>query len=110
MQSGKLPLNHTTLKDMYEQYCLLKTSVFPFDHRFVACFHNKGSHITELHMAGYKFLVLHDCFIIHLPHPVNKQNDVILKTCSRQWYSDWVKEKRKKYNYKGKDILPVFLD
>ena len=94
--------------DMYEPYCVLKTSVFSFDPRFVARFHDKASHITELHMAGYKFLVLHDCFIIHLPHPVNKQNVVILRTCSRQWYRDWVIEKKEQYKYEGDDVLEVF--
>ena len=85
-------------KDMYEPYCLLKTSVFSFDHRFVGRFRNKASHTIELNMAGYKFLVLHDCFIIHLPHPVNEQNMAKLRTCSTQWYRDWVIEKRKKYD------------
>ena len=96
-------------KDMYEPYCLLKTSVFPFDRRFVARFHNKGSHSIELHMAGYKFLVLHDCFIIHLPHPLNTQNMHNLEQCSTKWYSDWVKEKKDQYDYNERDILPVFL-
>ena len=97
-------------KDMYEPYCLLATSTFSFDIRFVARFHNKGSHNTELHMAGFKFLVLHDCFIIHLPHEKNKQNKDQLRKCSRQWYVDWREEKRKQYNYKQNDIADAFID
>ena len=95
-------------KDMYEPYCLLATSTFPFDRRFVARFHNKGSHNTELHMAGFKFLVLHDCFIIHLPHQRNEQNMDKLQECKKQWYADWIKEKREQYNYTRKDVLDVF--
>ena len=95
-------------KDMYEPYCLLATSTFSFDIRFVARFHNKGSHNTELHMAGFKFLVLRDCFIIHLPHEKNKQNMDQLRKCNKRWYSDWVKEKRKQYSYTGKDVHDSF--
>ena len=94
-------------QDLYEPYCLLATSVFSFDPRFVARFHNKGSRNTQLHMAGFKFLVLHDCFITHLPHQKNKQNKYELRKCSRQWYRDWVKEKRKQYKYYKKDVVDV---
>ena len=95
-------------KNMYEPSLLLPTSVFSFDPRFVARFHNKASHSTQLHMAGFKFLVLHDCFITHLPHQVNEQNTYKLRYCSRQWYTDWVKEKRKQYEYVGKDVADKF--
>ena len=96
-------------KDMYEPYCLLHMSVFSFDARFVACFQNKGSHNAELHMAGFKFLVLHDCYIIHLPHKANNQNMGKLRKCSKDWYRDWVKEKRKQYNYYKKDVPNYFI-
>ena len=96
---------YVEFKDMYEPSCLLPTSVFSFDPRFVARYHNKASHNTQLHMAGFKFLVLHDCFITHLPHKVNTQNKYELNKCSKQWYINWVKEKRKQYKYKGKDVL-----
>ena len=99
---------YVKFKDMYEPSLLLPTSVFSFDPRFVARFHNKASHSTQLHMAGFKFLVLHDCFVTHLPHQVNKQNYYELRKCSKQWYRNWVKEKRKQYKYEGKDVLDCF--
>ena len=88
----------------YEPYCLLKTSVFSFDHRFIARFGDKISHNTELHMAGYKFLVYPDSFVIHLPHKTSKQNMGNLKKCSGEWYKNWITEKRKKYHYTKSDV------
>ena len=103
------PYYYAEWKDMYEPYCLLHTSIFSFDARFVARFHDKGSHNAELHMAGFKFLVLHDCYIIHLPHKANNQNMDQLQKCSKNWYRDWVKEKRKQYNYYKKDVPNYFI-
>ena len=90
--------------DRYEPYYILHSSVFSFDHRFVARFLNKVSHAQELHMAGYKFLIFPDGFVVHLPHSRNKQNMVELRKCDHQWYNDWIKEKRKLYNYTNTDI------
>ena len=117
---GHAPTNYTkwenaselyfaSWKNDYEPYCLLKTSVFSFDHRFVARFSDKISHSTELHMAGYKFLVYPDSFVIHLPHKTSKQNMGNLKKCSREWYTDWINEKREMYNYANKDVRNVYL-
>ena len=94
----------------YEPYYMVKTSVLTFDHRFIARFHNKCSHSTELHMAGYKFLVFPDSFAIHLPHDMNWQNMNILRKCSRQWYTDWLMEKRLQYSYTDKDVNDVVFD
>ena len=84
-------------KYLYEPYYVLHTSVFTFDTRFVARFQDKGSHSIELHLAGFQFLVLHDCFIIHLPHPVNLQNKAALNKCSREWYTEWITQKFTQY-------------
>ena len=89
---------------LFEPYTLLPTSSIPFDIRFVARFRNKVCHNAELHMAGYRFLVLSDAFIIHLPHEKNKQNMDALNKCDRKWYSDWIKEKKRQYNYSSKDV------
>ena len=88
----------------YEPYYVMNTSVVSFDHRFVARFLNKCSHALELHMAGYKFLVSPSIFVIHLPHSKNKQNMSVLRHCNNDWYADWIKEKRKQYNYTGSDV------
>ena len=95
-------------KSMYEPYTLVKSSVVPFDRRFVARFHDKGSRNTELHMAGFKFLVLHNIFMVHLPHRKNPQNKKDLQRCSKQWYRNWVNEKRKQYHYYKRDVPNSF--
>ena len=92
---------YVTFEFRYEPYYLLETSVFSFDPRFVARFRDKGSHTTELHMAGYSFLVLHNCFIIHLPHIVNEQNMDKLLECDKKWYMEWLRDLKKKYSYEG---------
>ena len=88
----------------YEPYYMVKTSVLTFDHRFIARFHDKCSHSTELHMAGYEFLVFPDSFVVHLPHEFSMQNMENLRKCNRQWYTDWIKGKRMQYNYKKRDV------
>ena len=88
----------------YEPYYVVKTSVVSFDHRFIARFHNKCSHSVELHMAGYKFVVFPYSFAVHLPHTENSQNMDKLVKCSKQWYKDWMKEKRVQYKYTKKDV------
>ena len=91
-------------RDWYEPYCLLSTSVFSFDPLFVARFHDKGSHMIELHMAGFQFLGFHNCFIVHMPHKLNLQNMGNLHKCSKEWYTNWVLKKREQYHYYEKDV------
>ena len=92
----------------YEPYCILKTSVFSFDHRFVARFRNKCSHNIELHIAGYRFMVFPQSFVIHLPHPLAKKHTANLEKCSKKWYSDWLGEKIKQYNYTANDVIRTY--
>ena len=117
--AGHGPTNYskwTTAKDPYfvqwqnnyEPYCILKTSVFSFDHRFVARFRNKCSHNIELHIAGYRFMVFPQSFVIHLPHPLAKKHTANLEKCSKKWYSDWLDEKIKQYGYTGNDVIRTY--
>ncbi len=39
-----------------------------YDERFVGFGWNKVSHVMELAAADFQFVVLHDAFIVHLPH------------------------------------------
>ena len=89
----------------YEPYYVTKTSVVSFGHQFIARFHNKCSHALELHMAGYRFLVFPNGFVVHFPHERNKQNMDRLRQCDQKWYARWVKEKREQYNYTKNDII-----
>lgn len=99
---------HIEWKNMYEPYTLVETSVVPFDRRFVARFHDKGSRNIELHMNGFKFKVVHNVFSVHMPHPKNSQNMPHLQKCSKRWYTDWIHEKQKQYNYYKKDVPDSF--
>ena len=87
---------YVTWSESYEPYLLLESSVFSFDTQFLSRFHNKGSHVIELFFAGFKFLVLHNCYIVHLPHQkiINKE----LSDCSQRWYRQWLRDKIKEYN------------
>ena len=91
-------------KNDYEPFYVVKSTVVSFDHRFVARFRNKCSHSTELHMAGYKFLVFPESFVVHLPHKTNQQNMNRLRNCNKQWYRDWIKSRRKLYHYNETDV------
>ena len=96
-------------KHSYEPFCVLEKSAVTFDTHFVGRFGDKNSYNTELHMAGFKFIAVHDSFIIHMPHPENKQNKPNLLKCNQHWQKEWVIQKRKQYNYHKKDV-PITSD
>ena len=52
----------------FEPYVVLQWPCARYDTRFVGFGWNKVSHITELHHAGYEFVVLPEAFVIHMPH------------------------------------------
>ena len=96
-------------KHSYEPFCVLEKSAVTFDTHFVGRFGDKNSYNTELHMAGFKFIAVHDCFIIHMPHPENVQNKPNLLKCNQDWQKEWVIQKRKQYNYHKNDV-PITSD
>lgn len=54
----------------YEPYYVIRRSLCPlFDERFVGYGNDKSSHAYELAVAGFKFTVLPEVFIIHKNHP-----------------------------------------
>ena len=83
-------------KQDYEPYIVAKASVLPFDPRFVCRVRNKISHNEELHMAGYRFVVVHNGFLIHMPHPIVKESSYPW-SCYMNRYYEWQEEKRKQY-------------
>lgn len=56
----------------FEPYIVVTKNVARYDERFVGFGWNKVSHIMELHVRGYRFHVLPDLFIIHMPHSPSK--------------------------------------
>ena len=114
-ETGHRPTNYSKWKtatepyyakwaNKYEPFTLTKKTTLSFDHRFVGRFRNKCSHAIELHMAGFQFLVFPYAYAVHLPHKINPQNTGQLTKCDMQWYTDWVMEKRKQYNYTNTDV------
>ena len=86
-----------TWKQSYEPYIAAKTSVVPFDPRFVSRCDNKISHNEELHMDGYHFIVVHNGFLIHMPHPLSDRSILYPNNCYVNRYNEWKKEKQEQY-------------
>ena len=61
---------HVHWEPDFEPYVMVSISkTLPkYDTRFVGFGWNKVSHIMELEMAGYDFVVLPNAFIVHMPH------------------------------------------
>ncbi|XP_066945439.1 xylosyl- and glucuronyltransferase LARGE2s-like isoform X2 [Macrobrachium rosenbergii] len=52
----------------FEPYIVVRKDIPEYDTRFVGFGWNKVSHIMELHVIGFDFVVLPNSFIIHMPH------------------------------------------
>ncbi|XP_062512933.1 xylosyl- and glucuronyltransferase LARGE2s-like [Corticium candelabrum] len=52
----------------FEPYVVVQSNVSRYDERFVGFGWNKVSHIMELDVQGYDFIVLPNAFTIHMPH------------------------------------------
>ena len=81
----------------YEPYMAAKTSIVPYDPRFVSRQHNKESHSEELHMAGYQLMVMHNGFLLHMPHPPYNISILYNYQCYVNRYHEWKQEKIKQY-------------
>jgi len=86
-----------TWKQFYEPYIAVKTSILPFDPRFVSRKHDKISHTEELHMAGYRFMAVHNGFLIHVPHPLSNKSLLYPQKCYQDRYIKWKQEKQTQY-------------
>ncbi|XP_018646039.1 glycosyltransferase-related [Schistosoma mansoni] len=53
----------------YEPYVIVSRHTTMFDEIFIGFGWNKASYIMALDALGYKFIVLTNVFLIHLPHP-----------------------------------------
>ena len=52
----------------FEPYVIVHRNVSSYDRRFIGFGWNKVSHLMELNYQGYRFIVLPEAYIIHLPH------------------------------------------
>jgi hypothetical protein len=81
-------------KPDYEPYIVIDKGVPRYDNRFVGYGWNKISHIMEVAASGYEFMVLHDAYIIHVPHSDSREK-VTFK--NNQHYKNISKNTRKEF-------------
>ncbi|GLH07518.1 N-acetyllactosaminide beta-1,3-N-acetylglucosaminyltransferase [Gryllus bimaculatus] len=63
--SGLSPLFEVLWKDPWEPFYIARNSVPFYDERFKQYGFNRISQVCELHVAGYKFSVLNNGFLVH---------------------------------------------
>ncbi|MCL4113662.1 UNVERIFIED_CONTAM: hypothetical protein GTU68_067369 [Idotea baltica] len=95
-------------KQDFEPYIVVKKDVPAYDTRFVGFGWNKMSHIMELHVIGYEFVVLPNAFIVHMPHApsfdiAKFRTSPQYKRCVKILKEEFVNDLNEKYN---SDIKP----
>ena len=88
----------------YEPYLVTSRNITPLDTRFVSRDFNKVSHIELLYYQRYKFYVMPDVFILHLPHALSsdaKKEKVNERhrECYRRRRDKWRVEMAQEYGY-----------
>jgi hypothetical protein len=89
-------------KPDFEPYIVIDKGVPHYDNRFVGYGWNKISHIMEVAASGYEFMVLHDAYIIHVPHPdtrekVTFKNNQHYKNISKNTRKEFLHDFRRRY-------------
>ena len=88
----------------YEPYLVASVNITPFDTRFVSRTFNKVSHAEELYYQRYKFYVVSDGFILHLPHAlssdaVKQRANKRHRECFTRRKYEWRADKVQEYGY-----------
>ena len=121
--SGHAPTDYATWKRAtqpyevqwqpgYEPYLVASVNIIPFDPRFVSRGSNKVSHTEQLYYERYKFFVVPNGFILHMPHPPSS-DAVNQKTNERYWecfyrrLSEWRSEMVQIYGYEPY-LIPLY--
>ena len=86
----------------FEPYIVVRSDVVQYDERFVGYGWNKVSHIYELDKQGYRFTVLPQGFIVHLPHPYSTDYKSVwsvieFRHCIEQSKKEFKKDLQEKY-------------
>ena len=85
----------------YEPYLVASRNITPLDPRFVSRDFNKVSHIEQLYYQRYKFYVLPEGFLLHLPHQLssdarkqrtNERHSECYTRRRDEWRADMVQE------------------
>lgn len=87
----------------FEPYVVVRRDVQRYDTRFVGFGWNKVSHIMQLHAQKYRFIVLPNAFIIHMPHApsfdiAKYRSSGSYRKCLHQLNQKFIRELGSKYN------------
>lgn len=120
---GHLPTNYTKWRSTtamytvkwerdYEPYIVVKKGIPLFDQRFVGFGWNKVSHAILLDLLEYKFVVLPDAFIIHMPHAPSLEitkfrNNALYRNCLKTLKGEYQRDLSRKYGLKALKYLSV---
>ena len=94
----------------YEPYLVTSVNITPPDPRFVSRGSDKVSHIEEVYYKGYRFIVLPNAFLVHLPHPpssdfVNQKANERYMECYRRRFKEWRLNMVQVYGHKPIEVL-----
>ncbi|PVD33722.1 hypothetical protein C0Q70_04982 [Pomacea canaliculata] len=96
----------------FEPYIMVQRDIPQFDQRFLGFGWNKVSHIMELDVQGYEFVVLPNAFVIHMPHApsfdiAKFRSSSNYRKCLKVLKAEFQKDLSKKYGIKALKYLDV---
>jgi len=96
----------------FEPYVVVKKGIPSYDQRFLGFGWNKVSHIMELDVLGYEFVVLPNAFIIHMPHApsfdiAKFRSSSLYRKCLTILKGEFQRDLSKKYGIKALKYLSV---
>ncbi|KER29887.1 hypothetical protein T265_03580 [Opisthorchis viverrini] len=99
----------------YEPYIVIPRNVLQFDEHFVGFGWNKASFVMALDALGYRFLVLPNAFILHLPHPpsievLRFRSDSVYRSCVDKIKLDYITHLAKKHGVRALKYLDFRKD
>lgn len=77
----------------YEPYYIIHREQVPYyPEEFLHGYRDKSVHAYMLRVAGFKFYVLPNTYIVHTPHAIDYTRETSLYICAAAAYKDFVKE------------------
>eukprot|EP00945_MAST-04E_sp_MAST-4E-sp1_P003321 g3321.t1 len=90
----------------FEPYVVVSKDMPRYDQRFSGYGHDKSSHIFDLYMQDYKFIVLPEAFVIHIEHGVPGWRNTANKTrIWVNWYSFALQKEEQYREFKSKSFF-----
>ncbi|CAH8501160.1 unnamed protein product [Heterobilharzia americana] len=99
----------------YEPYVIISRYAVNFDESFIGFGWNKASYIMALDALGYKFIVLANVFLIHLPHPPSFEvfryrMNLAYRSCIDKLKLDFIKRLAKQHGVQALKYLQFRKD